>query len=83
MIGGAARVAEPDATLGLDLAKIRAAIRGKDERDCKPMPGTSCEFTSFHLGETARVPFRLVNGRRDILALPFCLNEPDQGRPDE
>jgi hypothetical protein len=78
-----AQIAEPDATLGLDLFEIGPAVRGEHERHPKPTPWTTRHRDIRRRRKSPRIPLRLIDCGRHILAPPFGLRERNALRIDE
>ena len=78
-----ARVAEPDAALGLDLLQIGAAVGGEDEGHLVLAPRSAREREIAACADAAGITLGLIDGGRDVLASPLCLDNADQRQADE
>ena len=78
MVRRTTRIAEPDATFGLDLFQIRAAIGSEDEGDLVFTPRSTGKCEIAACTNSAGITLGLIDGTRDVLAFPFSFHNADK-----
>src|SRR4051812_30606648 len=81
MVCRPARVAEPDAALGLNLLQVGTAVGTENERHLVVTPRPPCEGEIAACLNTSRVSLGLIDGSRDVLAPPLSLYYPNKCQP--